>query len=121
MVNINTPAVTTHAGFLGLGAYRPSRIVPNSELVDRIESTDEWIRERSGIIERRYAGADETVATMATSAATAALADAKILAEDIDLVILATFTHRYATPSAAAEVSAAIGAVNAAAVDVGAA
>jgi len=121
MVTINTPAVATHAGLLGLGAYRPSRVVPNSELVDRIESSDEWIRERSGIIERRYAGADETVTTMATSAAIAALADAKVVATDIDLVILATFTHRYATPSAAAEVSAAIGAVNAAAVDVGAA
>lgn len=121
MVNLNTPTVASHAGFLGLGAYRPSRVVPNSELVDRIDSSDEWIRERSGITERRYAGADETVATMATYAANAALADANISAADIDLVVVATFTHRYATPSAAAEVSAAIGAVNAAAVDVGAA
>lgn len=121
MVNINTPATTTHAGFLGLGAYRPTRVVPNSELVDRIESSDEWIRERSGITQRRYASAQETVASMATSAANAAIADAKLTAADIDLVILATFTHRYATPSAAAEVSAAIGAVNAASVDVGAA
>jgi len=121
MVTINTPEVATYAGFLGLGAYRPSRVVPNSELVDRIESSDEWIRERSGIIERRYAGEQESVTTMATSAANEALADAKVTATEIDLVILATFTHRYATPSAAAEVSAAIGAANAAAVDVGAA
>lgn len=121
MVKIATPALVKHAGLLGLGSYRPSRVVPNSELVDRIDSSDEWIRERSGIIERRYASEHETVATMATQAGIAALADAKTSAEDIDLVILATFTHRYATPSAAAEVSAAIGATDAASVDVGAA
>lgn len=121
MVRIATPAPVAHAGLLGLGSYRPSRVVPNSELVDRIDSSDEWIRERSGIIERRYAAEDETVATMATQAGIAALADAKTSADEIDLLILATFTHRYATPSAAAEVSAAIGATNAAAVDVGAA
>ncbi|NBV89915.1 MAG: ketoacyl-ACP synthase III [Actinobacteria bacterium] len=121
MVNIATPAVATHAGLLGLGAYRPQRVVPNSELVARIDSSDEWIRERSGIVERRYAAADETVSSMAAAAAVAALEDAKLSPTEIDLVILATFTHRYATPSAAAEVSALIGAENAAAVDVGAA
>ena len=121
MVAVATPAVSTHAGILGLGTYRPARVVPNSELVDRIDSSDEWIRERSGIIERRYAAADETVASMASTAASKALQDAAVAATDIDLVIVATFTHRYATPSAAAEVSALIGATNAAAVDVGAA
>jgi len=121
MVDLATAPAVSHAGFLGLGTYRPERVVPNSELVERIESSDEWIVERSGIRERRYAGADETVASMAAAAATAALTDANLTAGDIDLVILATFTHRYATPSAAAEVSALIGATNAAAVDVGAA
>ena len=121
MVNIATPAPVAHAGLLGLGTYRPERVVPNSELVDRIDSSDEWIRERSGIIERRYASADETVASMASIAAQRALTDAGVDATDIDLLIVATFTHRYATPSAAAEVSALIGATNAAAVDVGAA
>ena len=121
MVTIATPQSVSHAGLLGLGTYRPARVVPNSELVERIDSSDEWIRERSGIIERRYAQADETVSSMASIAATRALADAKLSATDIDLVIVATFTHRYATPSAAAEVSALIGATQAAAVDVGAA
>lgn len=121
MVVIATPHATSHAGLLGLGSYRPTRVVPNTELVARIESSDEWIRERSGIIERRYAAPEETVSSMAMAAALAALADAKVSASEIDLVVLATFTHRYATPSAAAEVSAAIGATNAAAVDVGAA
>lgn len=121
MVDVKTPVSVQHAGLLGLGTYRPDRIVPNSELVDRINSSDEWIRERSGIVERRYASADETVASMASIAAQRALEDASVTATDIDLVIVATFTHRYATPSAAAEVSALIGATNAAAVDVGAA
>ena len=121
MVKINTPATVAHAGLLGLGTYRPERIVPNSELVDRIDSSDEWIRERSGIIERRYASAEETVSSMASIAAKRALEDAGVEASDIDLVVVATFTHRYATPSAAAEVSALVGATNAAAVDVGAA
>ena len=101
MTLLSTPTPVPHAGLLGLGVYRPERRVTNDEICERIDSNDEWIRERSGIIERRHAGADETVVTMATAAARKALADAGITAEQLDLVMVATVTHRYQTPSAA--------------------
>jgi len=62
------------SSILGIGAYRPRRSVPNSEIVDRIDSSDEWIRTRSGITARRIADADETVISMSVSAANDALA-----------------------------------------------
>lgn len=121
MTELKTPAGAAHSGLVGLGVYRPSRIVPNSELIDAIDSSDEWIRERSGIIERRFAGPDETAASMGAIAAKNALKDAGLSANDIDLVLVATFSHRYQTPSAAAEIAAEIGAVNASAFDISAA
>ncbi len=121
MTNLKTPQTTSHAGLIGLGIYRPSRVVPNSEIIDAIDSSDEWIRERSGIIERRFASADETAASMGAIAAKNALVDAKVSADQIDVVLVATFSHRYQTPSAAAEISATIGANNASAFDISAA
>ncbi|MEY4312384.1 MAG: hypothetical protein RLZZ571_1154 [Actinomycetota bacterium] len=121
MTNLNTPQTNSHAGLIGLGIYRPSKVVPNSEIVDAIDSSDEWIRERSGIIERRFASADETAASMGAIAAKNALVDAKLSADQIDVVLVATFSHRYQTPSAAAEVAATIGANNASAFDISAA
>lgn len=121
MSSLKTPALNAHAGLVGLGVYRPTRVVPNAEIIDAIDSSDEWIRERSGIIERRFAGADETVASMGAAAAQDALNDAGIAAKDIDVVLVATFSHRYQTPSAAAEVAALIGADNASAFDISAA
>lgn len=121
MITLNTPAPVAHAGILGLGVFRPERIVTNDEICQKIDSNDEWIQERSGIIERRRAGANEHVVSMATAAAQKALADAGITAEQLDLVMVATVTHRYQTPSASVEVAAALGAVNAAATDTSAA
>jgi 3-oxoacyl-[acyl-carrier-protein] synthase-3 len=121
MITLNTPAPIAHAGILGLGVFRPERIVTNDEICLKIDSNDEWIRERSGIIERRHADANEHVVSMATAAARKALADAGITAEQLDLVMVATVTHRYQTPSASVEVAAALGAVNAAATDTSAA
>ena len=121
MFSFPTPHLTTHAGIAGLGVYRPKRIVSNDELAPRIDSSDEWIRERTGIAERRFAGQDETVVTMGVIAAQKALLDSTTNASDIDVVIVATFTHRYQTPSAAAEIAALIGATNAAAFDLAAA
>jgi 3-oxoacyl-[acyl-carrier-protein] synthase-3 len=121
MITLNTPAPIAHAGILGLGVFRPERIVTNDEICLKIDSNDEWIRERSGIIERRHANANEHVVSMATAAARKALADAGITAEQLDLVMVATVTHRYQTPSASVEVAAALGAVNAAATDTSAA
>lgn len=121
MTALLTSATGAHAGLLGLGAYRPERVVTNDEIAARIDSTDEWIRERTGIIERRFARPDETCASMGAAAAAEALADAGISADVVDVVIVATFTHRFQTPSAAVEVAAAVGAVNASAFDISAA
>jgi 3-oxoacyl-[acyl-carrier-protein] synthase-3 len=106
---------------LGVGSYSPARVVTNAEMCERIDSTDEWIRERSGITERRFAAPDETVADMAVAAASKALASAGITAAQVDCVIVASVTHLKATPSAAAEVSHRLGAGRAPAFDISAA
>ena len=109
------------ARMLGVGSYSPARVVTNAEMCERIDSTDEWIRERSGITERRFAAPNETVADMAVAAASKALASAGITADQVDCVILASVTHLKATPSAAAEVSHRLGAGRAPAFDISAA
>jgi 3-oxoacyl-[acyl-carrier-protein] synthase-3 len=109
-----------YARIMSVSAYRPERVVTNAEICERIDSSDEWIRERSGIIERRYAAADESVVDMATNAAVEALASAGVSADQIGMVLVATVTHPYQTPSAAAEVAARLGS-NAAAMDISAA
>ena len=90
-----------HARIWGVGGYRPERVVPNSELVDRIDSSDEWIRERSGIRERRVAAPDESVVDMAEAAARDALRASGVNASQIGAVLVATVTHPYQTPAAA--------------------
>ncbi len=110
-----------YARILSIGAYRPSRIVTNAEICEQIDSTDEWIRERSGIIERRYAAPDESVIDLAVEAGRKALASSGISADQIGMVLLATVTHPFQTPSAAASVAELLGATNAAAADLSAA
>jgi 3-oxoacyl-[acyl-carrier-protein] synthase-3 len=117
---ISTSVGSPYARMLSVTAYRPERIVTNAEICERIDSSDEWIRERSGIIERRYAAPDESVVDMATNAARDALESSGITADQIGMVIVATVTHPYQTPSAAAEVAARIG-TNGAAMDISAA
>ena len=90
-----------HSRISGIGGYRPRRVVPNSELVERIDSSDEWIRERSGIIERRFAGEGESVIDMSVFATEPALAMAGIEAAQVDVVIVATVSWPYQTPAAA--------------------
>jgi 3-oxoacyl-[acyl-carrier-protein] synthase III len=106
---------------LSVGSFRPARVVTNAEICARIDSTDEWIQERSGIVERRWAGPDVSVVDMATAAAEKAMASSGISAEALGMVIVATVTHPYVTPSAAAEVQDRIGAANAASMDLSAA
>ncbi len=106
---------------LGVGGYRPRRVVPNAEIVDRIHSSDEWIRTRSGIASRRFADADETVTMMSVAAARQALADAGVGAEDIDCIVVATVSHLLQTPSVATLIAAELGATPAAAFDISAA
>lgn len=117
-------ASTTGAAFariMSVASYRPERVVTNAEICERIDSSDEWIRERSGIIERRWARPDESVVDMGRAAATTAMQRAGIDPARIDMVLMATVTHPYQTPSAAAVLSHQIGAVNAAAMDISAA
>ncbi|WP_306365115.1 beta-ketoacyl-ACP synthase 3 [Nocardia sp. CC227C] len=109
-----------HAAMLGLGVYRPRRIVPNAEIVDRINSSDEWIRTRSGIAARRWADPDETIVSMSTAASRDALAAAGIDAEQIDAVVLATSSQMVLGPSAGAVVATELGMHDTAAFDVSA-
>ena len=74
-----------HARILSVAGYRPERIVTNEEICERIDSSDEWIRERSGIIERRYAATDESVVDLAVAAAQRALDAAGVTADQIDI------------------------------------
>ena len=93
----------------GIGAYLPERIVTNDELARTVDTTDAWIRERTGIEQRHFAGPHETAAFMGTEAARAALADAGAQASDVDGIILATSTPDQAFPATALRVQAALG------------
>lgn len=116
-------ATATRPGsrILGTGSYRPARIVDNHEVAALIDSSDEWIRERSGIIERRYCAPDETLTDMAVAAGAKAIADSGISPDQISMVLIPNVTHPYQTPGAAPEVAYRLGATSAAATDLGAA
>jgi len=118
---LTTSSGPANARIWGVGGYRPERVVTNEEICEHIDSSDQWIRERSGIISRRYAAPDETVVDMASAAAGEALRAAGLNASQISTVILATVTHPYQTPAAAPMVADRIGATNAAAFDISAA
>jgi 3-oxoacyl-[acyl-carrier-protein] synthase-3 len=110
-----------HARLMGIGAYRPSRVVTNDEICAHIDSSDAWIRERSGIVSRRFAGDGESVVDMSVAAAGKALAQAGVAPEQVGCVLVATVSHLYQTPSAATSVAHRLGASQAAAFDVSAA
>ena len=101
----------------GVGAAFPARVVPNAELAKTIDTSDEWIRQRTGIAQRYVAGEGETTSTLATASAEAALRQAGLAAGDIDLVIVATATPDYTFPAVAAQVQANLGIVEGAAFD----
>ncbi|MFF0815912.1 beta-ketoacyl-ACP synthase III [Rhodococcus sp. NPDC003318] len=119
-VAIATAKPVAHAALLGLGAYRPRRVVPNAEIVDRIDSSDEWIRTRSGITARHWAEPDETIVSMSVAAARDALTAAGLVADEIDAVVLATSSQMVLGPSAGAVVATELGMHDAAAYDVSA-
>ena len=106
---------------LGVGAYRPSRLVPNSEVVEAINSSDEWIQQRSGIKQRRWAEADESIQMMSVHASREALEAAGVAAEQIDCVIVATVSHMLQTPAIATAIAHELGTNQAAAFDISAA
>ena len=104
----------------GTGSALPGRIVTNKELEQLVETSDEWIRERTGIAER-HVSVGETVVTLASEAARKALEQAGKTAEEIDLILVASCSPEQYLPCCACQVQAAIGAVNALAFDVNAA
>ena len=110
-----------NVGILGIGRYVPEKVVTNHDLEKIMDTSDEWIRTRTGIAERRIA--DDTIDTsyMAVEAAKKALEDAGVSGEDIDLILVATVTPDRAFPAVACVIQEAIGAKHAAAMDVGAA
>jgi 3-oxoacyl-(acyl-carrier-protein) synthase III len=113
--------VGSESQILSVGSYRPKRLVPNSEIVDRIDSSDEWIQQRTGIQSRRVADETETVLEMAIYAAEDALKKAKLSITDIDTIIVATITFPFQAPSAATAILQRLGHPKAAAFDINAA
>lgn len=99
----------TRAIVRGVGHYLPERVVPNSEFESSLETSDEWIRTRSGIERRHFAAKGELTSDLAIRAAEAALADAGLAADAIDAVVLATATPDQTFPSTATKVQAALG------------
>ena len=93
----------------GTGSALPARRVDNAELAEQVDTSDEWIIERTGIRSRYIAGDGETTASLATDAARKALEDAGIPASEIDLIVLATATPDQTFPSSATKVQAALG------------
>ena len=105
---------------IGTGSALPARRVSNEELAQEVDTTDEWIVERTGIRFRHIAGPEETTATLATDAAKAAIAAAGVSAQDIDLIVLATATPDQTFPASATKVQAALGIDDCVAFDVAA-
>ena len=105
----------------GIGSAIPSRVVDNHEMTTYIETSDEWIQQRTGIVERRWVGEGETVESLTLEAARKAMEHAGVEATDIDAVIVSTVSHLVQTPSLAAIVAAKLGTDGAAAFDISAA
>lgn len=108
-------------GIIGLGTYVPEKVMTNFDFEKIIETSDEWIRTRTGIEERRFAREDQATSDLGAEAAKRALKNAKMSAKDIDLIIFATATPDYLLQNTAAIVQGLIGAENAGAVDINAA
>jgi 3-oxoacyl-[acyl-carrier-protein] synthase-3 len=121
MTGIKASQGAAFSRIMGIGGYRPRRVVDNAEIVTYIDSSDEWIRTRSGITERRWASPDETVQMMSVAAAHKAIERAGIEPGQVDTVIVATVTHLLQTPAIATTIASELGAKNAAAFDVNAA
>lgn len=109
------------AGFVGIGRYLPEKVVTNADLEKIVDTSDEWVRTRTGIEERRIAGDHIDTSDMAFEAAKAAIKDAGITAMDIDLILVATVTPDRPFPSVSCMLQERLGAKKAAAMDISAA
>lgn len=110
--------MTLRARIIGCGSYLPAKAVTNHDLAQKVDTSDEWIVERTGIRSRHIAAEGETTADLATAAATAALADAGVRGQDVDLIVLATATPDNTFPATATRVQQRIGMTGGAAFDV---
>lgn len=108
-------------GIIGVGEYLPEKVLTNADLEKMVDTSDEWITTRTGIKQRRMAAKEQATSDLATQAAKAALADAKLRAEDLDLIIIATITPDMPFPATACFVQANLGARKAACFDISAA
>jgi len=104
-----TDTPVTRAAIVGCGHYLPERVVPNSEFAARLDTSDDWIVSRSGIERRHFAAPGEATSDLALHAARAALADAGLVATDIDAILVATSTPDLTFPSVATMVQAGLG------------
>lgn len=118
-IRVNPP--NAYSRILGIGAFRGERVVPNADIVGPIDSSDEWIRQRTGIVTRRYAKPETSLRAMCVAAAAQALQQAGVAAAELDAVIISTITHFEQTPALATLVADSLGATNAAAYDISAA
>lgn len=109
--------MTIRSVILGAGCYLPSRVVTNDELAKTVDTSDEWIVQRTGIRERHIAAAGELTSDLAIKAAQAALANAKVDAQSIDLIVVATSTPDNTFPASAVSVQAGLGITGGAAFD----
>jgi len=101
---------TRYASITGWGKYAPDNVVTNDDLAEHMDTSDEWIRSRSGIRERRFAEEDDTTATMSTASGQKAMERAGIAAEDLDLILVATSSPDHITPPVSSQVQDALGA-----------
>jgi len=107
----------TRSVVLGIGSYLPARVLTNDELACTVDTSDAWIRQRTGIRERHIAAEKEVTSDLALAAARAALANAKIDAQSIDLIVLATSTPDNTFPATAVSVQAGLEITHGAAFD----
>ena len=108
------------AGILGTGAYLPEKVMTNFDLEKLVDTSNDWIVERTGIRDRRIADPETATSDMCLKAAKAALKDAGVKAEELDLIIVATATPDYIYPSTACIVQDKLGATHAGAFDLAA-
>jgi 3-oxoacyl-[acyl-carrier-protein] synthase-3 len=109
------------ARIIGVGKALPSRVVDNAEMCTYIDSSDEWIQQRTGITERRWIAEGESIETLARDASLNAISNAGIDAAEIDAVIVSTVSYFHQTPGLAPKLAFEVGAVGAAAYDISAA
>ncbi len=121
MTTLTQATPVAHSRILGIGAERGELFVTNDDIAGPIDSSDEWIRQRTGIVTRRRAGADRDVLDLSEAAATKAIAASGVALDEIDAIITSTITHFVQTPSAAAILADRLGITPAAAFDISAA